>query len=81
MSNNNNWLVIEFPTSNLRSEFRRAYSGNFYTHHPNYSGTFVDDMVLGSGTPLLHMERDKIVNFQRLVQDLFLYRGKIRVYE
>lgn len=81
MSDNNNRLIIEFPTSNLRNEFRRAYSGNSFSYHPNYSGTFVDDMVLGSGTPLLHMERDKIVNFQRLVQDLSLFHGKIRVNE
>lgn len=79
MSNNN--LVIEFPNSILRSEFRRAYSGNFYTHHPNYSGTFVDDFILGSGTPLLHMERDKIVDFRRLAQDVSLYQGKIRINE
>ena len=76
---NNNDLVIEFPNKEARDSFRRVYSGNIWSHHPNYSGTFVDDMILGSWTPLLHMERDKIMNFLRLRQDLSFFEGRIRI--
>ncbi len=76
---NNNDLVIEFPNKEARDSFRRVYSGTFWSHHPNYCGTFVDDMILGSWTPLLHMERDKIMNFLRLRQDLSFFEGRIRI--
>lgn len=71
-------ITIEFQRDEDMQRFVRTYRGTFFAHHPNYSGTVQTDRILGSWTPLVHLERSCVKDFRILGQDVKLYNGKIR---
>jgi hypothetical protein len=75
----NNRLTIKFPDRETRNKFRRVYSGNSWSHHPNYDGSFTDDETLFGGTIYLYMERNRVKDLTRLRQDVELYKGEIMI--
>lgn len=74
-------VTIEFQNDEDMHRFVSFYrgTGGFFGHyHPNYSGQVHCDRILGSWTPLVHLDRAHIKDFRILGQDVRMYNGKIR---
>jgi hypothetical protein len=53
------------------------YQGTSGYYHENYKGQVGRDRILGWSGFIVYLERDKVVNFQRLGQDVAMFGGKI----
>lgn len=73
-------ITIEFQEEQDMHRFVSAYRGTFLSHHPNYDGQVTTDRILGSWTPLVHLERKHVKDFRVLGQDIRMFNGKIRLY-
>lgn len=73
-------ITIEFQNDQDMHRFVNAYRGTFLSYHPNYDGQITTDRVLGSWTPLVHLERKHVKDFRALGQDIRMFNGKIRPY-
>lgn len=71
-------LTIEFSRDEDMAAFVKCYRGTWASYHPNYDGEIVTDRILGSWTPLVHLQRSNIKDFRKLGEDIKLFHGKIR---
>lgn len=74
-----NTITIEFQRDEDMHRFVSYYRGDFLAHHPNYDGVVTPDHICGSWTPLAHLDRTHIKNFQIFLQDVTMFNGKIRL--
>lgn len=74
-----NRLTIKFPDRESRNKFRRVYSGDIWSYHPNYNGSLTDDETLFGSAIYLYLERNHVKDFTRLRQDVELYNGEIMI--
>ncbi|WP_347296785.1 hypothetical protein [uncultured Bacteroides sp.] len=73
-------ITIEFKNDQDMHRFVSTYRGTTFSYHPNYDGQVYTDRILGSWTPLVHLERKKVKDFRRLGEDIRMFNGKIRPY-
>jgi len=72
-------VEIRFEPQNKggHDAFVRMYQGTSASYHENYKGQVGWDRILGWSGFIVYLERDKVVNFQRLGQDVAMFGGKI----
>ncbi|MEE0975284.1 MAG: hypothetical protein UH853_06200 [Muribaculaceae bacterium] len=79
----NNRITIVFQTREAANAFCKAYSGDWKSYHPNYKGgssEIVWDRYLFSSLPIfIYLNRDKVVSFSRLAQDVKCFGGTIQI--
>ncbi len=73
----NNSICISFANPNDMAAFMKLYRGTLWSHYENYTGVVKTDRHLFMHDDWVVLERDKVVNFSRLRQDVDIYRGKI----
>ena len=71
-------ITIEFQRDEDMQRFVSTYRGSFLARHPNNDGIVETNRILGSWTPLVHLERARFKDFRALGQDVKVFNGKIR---